>query len=231
LVERFKSFECVNAQCDFTIWKTIAGRLFTREEVMTLITDRQIGPLTGFLSKARKRFSAIVKLTEDFKVEFDFAATTEAAKTAIHCDKCGSAMIIRQGRRGEFLACSKYPDCKNALSFRRDEAGTIIPLPKAPEITTDEKCEKCGAPMAVRGSRRGPFLACTGYPKCKNAKPLPEDLKAKVAAAKAARPAPVMTDEKCEKCGAPMVRRQGRFGEFLGCSAYPKCKTIKKVTA
>lgn len=231
LVERFKSFECGNAECDFTIWKTIAGRLFTREEVMKLIADRTIGPLTGFLSKAKKRFSAIVKLTEDFKVEFDFAATTEAAKTAIHCDKCGSAMIIRQGRRGEFLACSKYPDCKNALSFRRDEAGTIIPLPKAPEITTDEKCDKCGAPMAVRGSRRGPFLACTGYPKCKNAKPLPEDLKAKVAAAKAARPAPVMTDEKCEKCGAPMVRRQGRFGEFLGCSAYPKCKTIKKVTA
>ena len=229
LQERFKSFECMNEDCDFTIWKTIAGRLFTRDEAVKLIADRKIGPLTGFLSKAKKRFNAIVKLTDEFKVEFDFEATTEAAKTEINCDKCGAAMIIRQGRRGEFLACSKYPDCKNALSFKRDEAGKIIPLPKAPEITTDEKCDKCGSPMTVKRSRRGAFLACTGYPKCKNAKPLPEELKAKVAAAKAAAPAPVMTDEKCDKCGAPMLKRQGRFGEFLGCSAYPKCKNIKKV--
>ena len=40
---------------------------------------------------------------------------------------------------------------------------------------------------------------------------------------------PVLTDEKCEKCGSPMVKRRGRFGEFLGCSAYPKCKNIKKL--
>jgi DNA topoisomerase-3 len=231
LQERFKSFSCRRPECDFTIWKTVAGRLFTRDEVVKLIADRKIGPLTGFLSKTKKRFRAIVRLTDEFKVEFDFAATTEAAKTEIICSQCGAPMIVREGRRGEFLACSKFPDCRHTLNFRRDETGKIIPLPKTPEITTDEKCDKCGAPMTVKSSRRGSFLACTGYPKCKNAKPLPEDLKAKVAAAKAARPAAVMTDEKCEKCGAPMVRRQGRFGEFLGCSAYPKCRTIKKLTA
>jgi DNA topoisomerase-1 len=49
------------------------------------------------------------------------------------------------------------------------------------------------------------------------------------APAAASKPAAVPTDEKCEKCGSPMVVRNGRFGEFLGCSAYPRCKNIKKL--
>ena len=92
----------------------------------------------------------------------------------------------------------------------------------------DIKCDKCGKPMAIKMSRRGPFLACTGYPKCKNAQSLPDELKAKLPPPKP-KAAPVLTDEKCDKCGAPMALRKGRFGEFLGCSAYPKCKNIKKI--
>src|ERR1019366_6537728 len=84
--------------------------------------------------------------------------------------------------------------------------------------------------MVIKNSRRGPFLACSGYPKCKNAKPVPEELKAKLPKA-APRPPPEPTNEKCEKCGSPMLKRQGRYGPFLGCSAYPKCKTIQKIVA
>jgi DNA topoisomerase-1 len=134
-------------------------------------------------------------------------------------------MVIRSGRRGEFLACSKYPECREARSFKRDPDNRIVMIEKAPAVTTDEKCDKCGAPMLVKQSRRGPFLACSSYPKCKNAKPLSAELRSKMPA----RPAPVATDIKCDQCGAPMLRRQGRFGEFLGCSAYPKCKNIQKV--
>jgi DNA topoisomerase-1 len=92
--------------------------------------------------------------------------------------------------------------------------------------------------MVIRTSSRGKFLGCSGYPKCKNAKPLPEDEKSEVRNQKSeipadppatAKPAPQMTDEKCEKCGKPMVVRKGRFGEFLGCSGYPACKNIKKL--
>jgi DNA topoisomerase-1 len=228
LTERFKSYECSGENCDFVVWKTVAGRLLSREEVQTLIRDRQIGPLTGFRSKAKRGFDAVLKLTEEFKVEFDFAATTEAAKTDILCDKCGRAMIIRTGWRGEFLACSGYPECQNAKSFQRDAAGKIIPVERPPEVKTDEKCEKCGSPMVIKNSRRGPFLACSGYPKCKNAKPVPEELKAKLPKAAPQQP-PELTNEKCEKCGAPLLKRQGRYGPFLGCSAYPKCKNIKKL--
>jgi DNA topoisomerase-1 len=205
--------------------------MFSRAEVETLIKDRKIGPLSGFRSKANRRFDTIVKLNGEFKVEFDFEATTAATLTDIKCENCGKPMAVKSGRRGEFLACSGYPECKTTLNFKRDEAGKVVALPRAPQPKMPEvdiKCEKCEKPMVIRMSRRGPFLACSGYPKCRNAKPLPEDIKAKLPKAAPKAP-PVLTDEKCEKCGAPMARRQGRFGEFLGCSAYPKCKNIKKI--
>jgi DNA topoisomerase-3 len=72
IVERFKSFTCTNDECDFTIWKTIAGRLLTRDEFETLVRDKHVGPLTGFRSKKGKRFDAMLKLGDEFKAEFDF---------------------------------------------------------------------------------------------------------------------------------------------------------------
>jgi DNA topoisomerase III len=72
IVERFKSFTCTNENCDFTIWKTIAGRLLSRDEFETLVRDKQLGPLGGFRSRKGKRFHAALKLSDDFKAEFDF---------------------------------------------------------------------------------------------------------------------------------------------------------------
>ncbi|MGD0652550.1 MAG: type I DNA topoisomerase, partial [Verrucomicrobiia bacterium] len=132
----------------------------------------------------------------------------EKEQTGVTCEKCGSPMVIKNSKRGEFLACSGYPKCRNAKSFNRDEHGKIVVIEKPKEVATEIKCEKCGSPMVIRTSRRGPFLACSGYPKCKNAKPLPDELKAKLPKASPKLP-PVMTDEKCDKCGAPMVRRRG----------------------
>ena len=152
----------------------------------------------------------------------------EKEVTGMTCEKCSQPMIIKNSKRGEFLACAGYPKCKNTKSFTRDETGKITIIEKPKPVETDIKCEKCGSVMLIRNSRRGPFLACSGYPKCRNAKPLPEELKHKAPPPPPAEK-PVMTDEKCEKCGAPMVKRRGRFGEFLGCSAYPKCKNIKKL--
>ncbi|MFA6255002.1 MAG: type I DNA topoisomerase [Patescibacteria group bacterium] len=92
------------------------------------------------------------------------------------------------------------------------------------ETKTDEICEKCGKPMVVKIGRFGKFLACTGYPECKNTKPISNsDFEP---------PAPPQeTGEKCPECGSPLVKRKGRFGEFVGCSNYPKCKYIKKQPA
>ncbi len=87
--------------------------------------------------------------------------------------------------------------------------------PRVEELT-DVLCEKCGKPMLKRWGRYGQFLACSGFPDCKNTKPLKED----EAEAQA-------TDETCSECGSPMVVKAGRFGKFLACSRYPDCKGTK----
>lgn len=83
---------------------------------------------------------------------------------------------------------------------------------------TEEKCPECSKPMVIKLGKYGKFLACTGYPACKCAKPLGGD---------AEKAEPELSDQVCELCGAPMAIKHGRFGKFLGCSAYPECKNIQ----
>jgi DNA topoisomerase-1 len=148
-----------------------------------------------------------------------------AQPTEHTCEKCGSPMVLRQGRRGPFLACTGYPKCKNALDV--DAHGN----PVRP-IDTGVTCDKCGQPMVVKKGPRGPFLSCSGYPKCRNAKPLPPELKDKVAALMPKKPAApsVEVEEPCPECGGPMKVRQGRKGPFLGCAKYPKCKGVREAS-
>ncbi|HXY54200.1 MAG TPA: type I DNA topoisomerase [Nitrospirota bacterium] len=89
---------------------------------------------------------------------------------------------------------------------------------KAEQIATDIACEKCGKPMVIKWGRNGQFLACSGYPDCKNTKPFVRRENGEVEAAPEET-----TDEKCPKCGSPMVVKRGRFGKFLACSRYPEC--------
>ena len=84
---------------------------------------------------------------------------------------------------------------------------------------TDEVCDKCGKPMVIRWGRYGRFIACSGYPECKNTR----DLNGTPRTQKPAKPAQP-TDKKCGQCGAPMLLRDGRSGQFYGCSTYPKCR-------
>lgn len=93
-----------------------------------------------------------------------------------------------------------------------------------PVETTDLVCEKCGANMVVKSGRFGKFAACPNYPNCKNTKPLidPEKLP------KAEAELPAVADFKCEKCGADMVLRTGRYGSFYACSRYPECNFTKQ---
>lgn len=78
-------------------------------------------------------------------------------------------------------------------------------------ILTDEICEKCGKPMAIKNGRFGEFLACTGYPECKNTKAIVKKI-----------------DVKCPKCGiGDIVARKSRRGKlFYGCSEYPECDQV-----
>ena len=82
---------------------------------------------------------------------------------------------------------------------------------------TDEVCEKCGSPMIIRWSRRGKFLGCSGYPNCKNTRPLDGE-------------APKELNESCPDCKSPLIEKEGRFGKFIACSDYPKCKYTRPFT-
>ncbi|MCC6239614.1 MAG: type I DNA topoisomerase [Phycisphaerales bacterium] len=186
--------------------------------------------------------------------------------SAFHCPSCGRPMIKRRGRFGEFLGCSGYsekneqgePACTVIINL--DKQGNPLP-PKPKPIKTGIKCEKCGSPMLLRDSKRGPFLGCSSFPKCRSTKMVKklegEDLKqveallpqlkeaslesqqlitklraeAGLPAAEAAASASITTDIDCEECGKPMVIRSGRRGKFLACSGYPKCRATAEVPA
>jgi DNA topoisomerase-1 len=136
------------------------------------------------------------------------------------CDKCGAPMLKRVGKFGPFIACSAYPDCTNTREVESAE-----PESDAGDEEI-EPCENCGKPMAVKRGRFGQFLACTGYPECKTTRKL---IATKQGGLKAAKPDQIL-DEKCPRCGANLVIKQGRFGEFTACTKYPECKYVKHKT-
>ena len=137
------------------------------------------------------------------------------------CEKCGSPMVKKWGQFGSFLACSAYPECKNTKELALDEP----PKEGQPAADADpEPCENCGRPMALKRGRFGQFLACTGYPECKTTRKIAQ-------AGRAPKKPDVILDETCPKCGqAKLAMKEGRFGEFIACSNYPKCKYIKPKT-
>ena len=95
-----------------------------------------------------------------------------------------------------------------------------------PVEETDIICDKCGAKMVIKNGRYGKFAACPNYPTCKNTKALEE--KKVEAPERVEKKPPVVADFKCEKCGADMVQRTGRFGSFFACSRYPECNFTKQ---
>ncbi len=103
---------------------------------------------------------------------------------------------------------------------------------KTKEEPTDRKCEKCGKPMVIKWGRYGRFMACSGYPDCKNTQEISAVANGGAAGTAGGTPEPPAIPEDhgtCEKCGSTMVLRKGRFGPFIACSAYPKCRNTKKI--
>ncbi|PAF51525.1 type I DNA topoisomerase [Helicobacter sp. 13S00477-4] len=127
--------------------------------------------------------------------------------TGEFCPKCGSELVKRSGRYGEFIACSAYPKCKYIKPQDKEDIQTQ---------EVDEVCEKCGKPMVKKHGRNGEFIACSGYPECKNTKSL-KNVPNKTQA---------INEVKCPECGGEIFLRRGRRGSFYGCGNYPKCNFI-----
>jgi DNA topoisomerase-1 len=122
----------------------------------------------------------------------------EKIPTDTTCERCGSKMVKRWGKRGYFLACSSYPKCRYTREVEGNEEN---------QVETDAKCEKCGGPMVVKNGKFGRFLACSNYPACKFTQSLD-------------------TGVRCpqEGCDGILVERMTRKGRtFYSCTKYPDC--------
>jgi len=178
-------------------------------------TEEWVQVLEAFYAPFQVRLTAAPDVIREIQEDVEV--------TTIKCDKCGAPMAVKSSRRGQFLACTNYPTCKNPKSFVRDENGTV--QVKEEEVAA-EPCPKCGGEMVVKSGRFGEFFACRNYPECKSTRQIKRD----PADGKAiAAPAEQVTDQKCPKCAKPLVLKEGRYGRFLGCSGYPKCRHIEPI--
>jgi DNA topoisomerase-1 len=140
----------------------------------------------------------------------DIVSLKVATPLGRECPKCGSELLLRSGRFGEFIACSGFPKCK----YTEQTEGNKKEDSANGDETSEEVCEKCGSAMVVKSGRNGQFLACSAYPECKNTKTLNQETKESTV--------------PCPDCGGKLLWRQSRRGAFWGCEEYPKCKFISK---
>ncbi|MDR2340650.1 MAG: type I DNA topoisomerase [Deltaproteobacteria bacterium] len=161
-------------------------------------------------------------------------ASKQMANIRIHgiavdmpCANCGKVggVTIRYGRNGFYLHCA---NCNATSDFTRNDKGEPVPVPD-PILKEELNCEKCGRPMVLKKGPYGHFLACSGYPGCKNTLPL--KVSDGVAELRANEPPPEIPegyDVTCPRCQNPMqVKRAGNGNWFFGCSTYPKCTATK----
>ena len=158
------------------------------------------------------------KVLSDFY--YPFMEKISAGKTGIKslktatpigekCPECGSELVLRKGRYGEFIACSNFPKCKYSRNVAKDneksaDVGTTTAAkPKRELKKLDVPCPKCGGEIVERFSRRGKFYGCANYPKCdfiSNYEPVAQ---------------------KCDECGGDMIKKELKKGTFIECT---KCK-------
>ncbi len=141
------------------------------------------------------------------------------------CETCGTGMVIKFGRFGQFLACGNYPECKTTREIVKKTDSQNGENADGEQAEVVEPCELCGKDMALKRGRFGTFYGCTGYPECKNIRKIDKKSGETIKA-----PPPVELDEECPKDGAKLVKRTGRYGEFVSCSNYPKCDYVKRET-
>jgi DNA topoisomerase-1 len=130
-----------------------------------------------------------------------------SVETDMVCPLCTDGrLVIRFGKAGEFVGCSRFPECQFTSNFKRDEQGAITLIKTEAPALLEELCPKCNKPLRQLVGKFGTFVACSGYPECKYV----QQKKAGFV---------------CPLCNTgDVVERTWRGGKFWGCSTYPACK-------
>lgn len=137
-------------------------------------------------------------VSEYFRQIVDVDFTAEMEKNLDHIEE-GS-------QEWEKVVGEFFEPLKVAIEKAEKEVSKVV----IEDEVTDIPCDKCGRMMVIKRGRYGKFLACPGYPECKNAKPIVEEL-----------------DVPCPECGKKIVVKKSRRGKkFFGCSGYPDCKFV-----
>jgi DNA topoisomerase-1 len=191
------------------------GRPSTYAAILDVIQEK------GYVEKVEKAFKPTElgllvtdELVKGFPVEMDVAFTAGMEE---QLDE------IEEGNAQWQQVLSTFWD-----RFKDDleRAKTTMRDVKRQEIATDLVCEKCGKPMVIKWGRMGEFLACSGYPECRNTM----NFRREEGTIVPVKEEEITTDEKCPTCGSPMLVKRGRFGRFLACSRYPDCKTSRPMS-
>lgn len=126
------------------------------------------------------------------------------------CPECGSKLAIWLGKRGRFIGCTGYPNCKYTRNLSNDPDAIV-----AAEVVADRKCPTCESDLVIKAGKYGKFIGCSSYPKCKFIESLDK---------------PVDTGVVCPECKkGHLMKRKTRYGTFFyACNVYPECKYAVK---
>jgi len=135
--------------------------------------------------------------------------------TELKCPQCGKELRIKVGKNGHFLACTGYPECSFSRDYVRDEKGKLQIIETESSEAFDKTCELCGKPMVMKRGKYGTFLACSGYPECKNTQ------------SASITEGGQSTGVPCPEpgCTGELTERRSKRGKiFYGCTRFPDCK-------
>ncbi len=126
------------------------------------------------------------------------------------CPECGSPLSIWLGKRGRFIGCTGYPNCKYTRNLNTDSESAAVD-----EAVAGRKCPDCNSDLVIKTGKYGKFIGCSGYPNCKFIESLDK---------------PVDTGVECPDCKkGHLMKRKTRYGTFFyACNVYPDCKYAVK---
>ena len=192
------------------------GRPSTYASILSTIRDK------GYVDLVKRYFipNELGFIVNDLLVE-SFPEILDAQFTANMENKLDS--IENGTTRALDVLNEFYTPFKEKLEYARENMLSV----KGVGMSTDLKCPLCGKPLNIKMGKNGHFIACTGYPECTFSSNYTRDEKGNIEIHETKVDNTKVKD--CEKCGKPMVKKEGRYGEFLACTGYPECKHTESV--